>query len=173
MPIPLENLSAASRLTAAVFDAAQNVFGVIKPSDQSVTSSTVLVNDTALLIASANLVASATYRVDCMLDYEGGTNGSSDIKVNWVIPAGSTLILGLPAYETTTGTVGAPLVMKGAAALAFGTSTAGTLRALCFSGTLTMSSTLANLQLQWAQNTSSATATIVHAGSYLTVARIT
>lgn len=173
MPIPLENLSAGSRLTAAIFNTAQNVYGVVKAADQSVTSSTVLVNDTALVIASANLVASATYRVDCELDYEGGTNGSSDIKINWVVPAGATFQLGIPAYFSTSGVVNAPVILKSATTFSVGTSGAASLRCLVMTGSLIMSSTLANLQLQWAQNTSSATATIVHAGSYLTVARIT
>lgn len=170
--MPLVNYSAGQRLTAANANIMQNVFGVIKPSDQSVTSSTVLVNDTSLLIASASLVASATYKVDVMIDYEGFTNGSGDLKTNWVTPAGSTLNLGISTYLNTSGANGAPLIVKGGVSLAWGTSGAGTTRALLLSGTLVMAATLANFQLQWAQNTSSTTATIVHAGSYLLMSRV-
>ena len=47
------------------------------------------------------------------------------------------------------------------------TNGAGTLRAQVMKGSVFVGSTAGTLQLQWAQNTSSGTATIVHAQSYI------
>jgi hypothetical protein len=55
---------------------------------------------------------------------------------------------------------------------AFGTNGTTTLMAAELSFTLVTSSTAGNLQLQWAQNTSNATATTVKAGSVLTALRL-
>src|SRR5262245_32334636 len=73
-----------------------------KTSDQSVTSSTTLVNDSTLVVA---LAANSTYWVNLEIKYEGGTNGSSDMKLQLNIPAGATLNLCLPAYFGTDGAI--------------------------------------------------------------------
>ena len=140
---------------------------VSKQADQSVTSSTALVSDNELVLA---VVASAQYDFDCFLLYEGGTQGSSDMKIQWNVPAGSTL-----RYQATgIGTAGGMGFGNGytaASVLQLGSQSAGNLCACTLTGNLLMSTTSGNLQLKWAQNTSSGTSTIVHAQSSLTLQR--
>ena len=80
------NILAGQRITAALLNSMQPQT-VIKPTDQSVTSSTTVVNDNDLVSA---VLASATYIFTCYLDYEGGTTGSSDLKWVWSVPLASS-----------------------------------------------------------------------------------
>ncbi|MES4891417.1 hypothetical protein [Streptomyces sp. NPDC096012] len=59
---------------------------VRKTSDQSVTSSTTLANDSQLLLP---VVANATYTLFLMCIFSGGTTG--DIKFDWTVPSGTAL----------------------------------------------------------------------------------
>jgi len=166
MPGPFQ---AGQKLTAAALDSFAAPLAVIKPSDQSVTSSTTLVNDTALVVP---VVASATYLFDCFLDYEGGTLGAADLKISWSVPAGATLRYD-QLYRNTSGNPVTWGEGTNGAGNTMGTGGAGTRFAAIMKGSLVMSSTAGSLQLQWAQSTSSATATIVHAQSFLALWRIT
>ena len=140
---------------------------VYKPSDQSVTSSTTLVNDTALILP---LLASATYFFQVYLNYEGGTQGSSDIKWGWTVPAGTTMRY-TAMYLSTAGAVTIAGTRIETDVVAAGSNGAATLRGLQMVGQVTVSTTAGNLQMQWAQNTISATSTIVHTGSTLSMQR--
>lgn len=135
---------------------------VFKPSDQSVTSSVTLVNDTALVLA---LNANATYILVAYIDYEGGTQGSSDIQFQFTGPAGATM----KAVSLFIGTGGANnqghLNLSQLAVC--GSNGAGVARSALLVGTVQTAGTAGNLQMQWAQNTSNATATKVHQGSCL------
>ena len=53
-----------------------------------------------------------------------------------------------------------------------GTATAGVLRGVSMHGTLTVGATAGSIQLQWAENTSDSTPTIVHAQSSLALWRV-
>jgi len=161
------NILAGQRITAALLNSMQPQT-VIKPSDQSVTSSTTLVNDNDLVAA---VVASATYIFACYLDYEGGTQGSSDLKWQWALPSGATLRYQNIGVGTGGGAV-TGATCTGATIVAFGTSGAASLVAASMTGTLVMSTSPGFLQFKWAQNTSSGTATIVHAQSSLSLARV-
>ena len=139
----------------------------VKGSDQSVTSSTTLVGDTALFVP---LAANGSYEVRCMINYEGGTRNSSDLKWGFSVPGGSTmrysaLFVG-PGGSTNVQ------MLTGTSTNTAGSNGAGVIQALQMTGSITTSSTAGNLQLQWAQGTSSGTATIVHATSYLIAQRI-
>lgn len=161
----MATINAGSRILASVLQGAIPL-AVIKPSDQSVTSSTTLVNDTALLSAVA---ANATYLVFCYLDYEGATAGN--LKISWSVPASATLRfaqIGQNASRAATVSV----TGSDSTAYTFGADGAGTLDALLMHGSLVTSSTSGTFQLQWAQGTSSATATIVHAQSFVALWRI-
>lgn len=145
---------------------------VTKTADQSVTSSTALVNDTAL---SVTVAANATYQLmDCVLFYNGAAQGTADLKFQFTGPAGSTLNMTALAFPTSGGFGGT--VFSGITGLS-ATRTAGTngssntLPALLY-GTLVTTATAGTFQLQWAQNTSNATATIIKAGSVLTLYRV-
>lgn len=139
-----------------------------KAADQSVTSSTVLVNDNAL---SLSLLASATYRFDLFLNYEGGTQGSSDLKFQLTLPTGATCRFWM-GRKDTAGTNTSSFLGSQATAYALGTSGAGVLTGMYARGTVSMSTTAGTFQLQWAQNTSNGTATIVHASSELEAVQI-
>lgn len=160
----VSGILAGARITAAMLQGIAPL-GALKTSDQSVTSSTVLVNDNAL---SVPVAANAGYLVFAMLDYEGGTQGAADLKFQWTGPSGATLVLSF-VYYPTAGGVGANTNLAAITGLSVtrtaGTNGAGVTLPVFMFGTLRTASTAGTFQLQWAQNTSSATPTIVHAGS--------
>src|SRR5690348_15724965 len=81
------NINAGGRILASAMRGIAPL-AVIKGADESVTSSTTLQNDDALLVT---LTANATYVFSLFLNYQGGTQGSSDIKVAWTFPTGTTM----------------------------------------------------------------------------------
>ena len=140
----------------------------VKTADQSVTSSTTLVNDNELFLP---LAASVTYFVQFMIDYEGGTAAASDLKFQWTLPAGSFMRY---CYVNRGTGLGASVTMStGTSTDISGTNGAGNLEGIAGFGTLVSGSTAGTLQFRWAQNTSSATSTIVHAQSCLMLQRVT
>jgi hypothetical protein len=162
----LSKIVAGSRILASEIQAVAPL-AAYKTADQSVTSSTVLVNDSNLFVS---VLASATYWFQCYLDFEGGTNGSSDIKVQWNAPTGATLRW--QVFAGGTAGIGTPAgigTRVQGTAYALGTNGPGSLTAASMWGTLAVSTTAGTLQLQWAQNTSNGTATIVHTQSALTL----
>lgn len=140
---------------------------VVKPSDQSLTSTTTMVNDTALVLP---VDANATYDIHGFLLYEGGVQNSSDMKIQWTFPAGLTMYYQLVGIDT--GGVIRSATHTQATVPTIGSNGAGTRIVQSVNGTVIVSSTAGNLQLQWAQNTSSGTATIMHAMSHLQLHRI-
>lgn len=130
-----------------------------KTSDETVSSSTTLQNDDELFIA---LEANKTYAFEFFLLVL--TNAAPDFK--WAItgPSGAT---GRVLGDAVTGDTLFQTQALGTsvAATLFASSTGG----LVLHGTITTSATPGNLQLQWAQNTSSAISTTVESGSYLIV----
>jgi len=134
---------------------------VIKPSDQSVTSSTTLVNDSAL---AAAVGANATYIFAMFIDYEGIAS-TGDLKFGWTVPASTTMkyiIIG-----NTTGGAAQNGHGTQASTPSQGGGGAGVGEGTLLFGTINTASAAGTVQFQWAQNTSNATATKVHAGSAL------
>lgn len=135
---------------------------VRKPSDESVTSSTTLQNDDHLTVS---LATNTNYYVRGVATFFS-TVGSGDAKMGFTIPASTTMGIGvqcavpltLPVWFTTTaGSTGQ---------INFGASE----EAPCFfSGTVQTGGTSGNLTVQWAQNSSQGTATIMRAGSFIIV----
>jgi hypothetical protein len=150
----------ATGLKYATPTAPPTIKTVRKSSDQTVTSSTTLVNDSQLLFAVA---ANETYIFQAWL-YTYAADGTPDIKVTFTGPSGSTVFWSssqviFNAAGATTLTVVAP-----------GATTAdlfvdANLRAIQLYGTILNGGTAGNLQFQFAQNTSSANGTSVKAGS--------
>jgi len=140
---------------------------VIKPSSQAVTSSTTLVNDTALVLAVA---ANSTYLVHGVIEYNGANGG--DIKWTFTIPAGASGFFGATYTAATSGN------FAGGAAFAWTDTTpsqgngTGTPMDIRITGILVIAGTAGNLQFRWAQNTSNATATTVMPNSALLAYRI-
>ena len=160
-------IQAGQRITAALLTSMMPQT-VIKPSDETVTSSTTLQNDNDL---SAPVAANASYIFEIYLDFEGGTQGSSDLKLQLIGPSGTAI-----RYQIICGdTSGNPYVAGGQTQLttpAAGTNGAGTFMALSMKGTVVTGSSAGTFQLQWAQHTSSGTGTIVHVGSSLMLTRV-
>jgi hypothetical protein len=164
-------IAAGQRITAALLNSMLPVT-VYKTANQAVTSSTVLVNDNELTLP---VVATGTYLLDGFIDYDGQFGpGTGDIKLDWSLPSGATLRWGplgnasndtAQKYASNTNVTGNVLT-----AGTYGTG--GSHNAATPRGYLAVSSTAGNVQLMWAQNASSATATTVYAGSWIRLQRV-
>jgi hypothetical protein len=166
MPVPA--WSVGQVLSASDVNAWFIPVASVKTADQSVTSSVTFVNDTELLVP---IVAAGTYQFECFLDYEGGTLGSSDVKWRWIVPTGTTMRYTWAGNGTGGGTHAGDCQIAGDTPSA-SSNGAGTLRGVMMIGTIVAGVNAGNMQLQWAQNVSSGTATIVHAQSCLVLRRI-
>lgn len=118
--------------------------------------------------------SSAIYHLTVVLHFDGPTAG--DIQVQWAAPAGTAMtmvLMGLvatAALNTDDVTFGAPTASPWA--VAAGCLGAGTNTALMLAGTVVTSSTAGTLALNWAQQTTNATPTILHVGSMMKLDRI-
>jgi hypothetical protein len=140
-----------------------------KAANQSVTSSTTLVNDTHLALA---VVANAVYELEGFIAYDGATS-PSDIKMDWTLPASATLLWGPLGAATGGAAAYAPLAVNAGTPLTAGTyGTGGAYTALNPRGRLATAGTAGTLQFRWAQNTSNATATTIYAGSWIRLRRV-
>lgn len=149
-------------LTWTTPSAGATIKSVRKSSDQTVTSSTTLVNDNQLKFAAA---ANETYIFEAWL-YTYAADGTPDIKVTFTSPASSTLFWSSSqviflANGSTTLTVVAPSATVGDFFVD------SNLRVVQLFGTVANGANAGDIQLQWAQNTSSANGTTVRAGSYI------
>ena len=120
----------------------------LKSGDQSVTSSTTLVNDSALALP---LTGGVQYSFTCWL-YIVGTTAKVTFTFGgsgqWSQPNGGTVVTA--SGTTVTAAAGGWLI----------------------AGTVTAASGGDTLQLEWAQSSSSGTATTVKGGSILTTLRM-
>jgi len=152
--------TAGTGLAWTTLTSGATVKSVRKSSDQTVTSSTTLVNDSQLKFAVA---ANETYIFQAWL-YTYAADGTPDIKITFTAPSGSTLfwsssqVIFLPDASTSL-TVVAPAATTGSLFID------SNLRAIQLYGTILNGATAGDVQLQWAQNTSSANGTSVKAGS--------
>lgn len=135
---------------------------VRKTANETVNNSAVLQNDDELAIA---VEANLTYDFDAEIIYNSGT--TPDIKFAWTFPAGLTMFyavyaagggvfLGYNEIETSVP------VLDGI----------GSAVGMLLKGTVIVSSTAGTLQLQWAQNTATASNTVVQPGSYIRLKKI-
>lgn len=158
----LGQIYAGSPITAAMLRGIAP-YAVIKGADEPLTSSTSLQADNDLVLAVS---ASTSWLFECFLDYEGGTQGSSDIKWTWAVPAGATLRYTVTNI-TTGGSSDTGRCWTESSIPTAGTSGATNLQGIRMAGTFLVAGTAGNLQLKWAQNSNSGTPTIVHAQSSL------
>jgi len=135
-----------------------------KSANESVTSSTTLQNDDELLYA---MDANTNYHFEISVLFTGGTAG--DMKFSITTPSGGDLwATGWIPYAGGVSAFG-PISASGgviSSVDALGTTNP---TMIFIRGVVMNSSTAGNLQFQWAQNASSATATTVYAGSYMKV----
>jgi hypothetical protein len=154
---------AGSRITAALIQSIGSL-QALKQADQNYPNTT-LTNDTGLILP---VVAGLQYKFQCHLNFEGGTQGASDIKWTWSLPTGATLRYNAPRTDTS-GTARPAGEFTGSSVVSAGTNGAGNLTGVTMTGSLFMSSTSGFIQLQAAQNSPSGTNTIIHAQSDLTL----
>jgi hypothetical protein len=147
-------------MTAAM---AQDVapLSAYKAASQAGVNST-LANDSALFLP---LLANAVYDFELVLGYTGGTLGSSDLKLAWVLPSGATIGYAIYGNNTSGNATDAPWITSTSAQV-LGTNGATPAGAV-LSGTVATSGTPNPMQLQWARNAGSGTVPTVLAGSVL------
>ena len=139
---------------------------VRKSANQSLASSKVLQNDTALLFA---IGASQTWIFELYIIWESVSGADIDFSVT--APAGTT------GYWSLHPQWGAGNAFQRTDAFTFGTSQpmggagATTPQVTLLKGIAVSGATAGNITLQWAQNTSNATATTVLADSWLMATR--
>lgn len=136
---------------------------VRKTADESVTSSTTLQNDDHLFFSVA---ANEIWAVKFVLLYTGATAG--DFKVNVTVPSGATYRLGIHGLQETAAgatTFQTSTLTEGSGSYVFGCSGASALGIL--DGTVEIGANAGTIQLQFAQGTSSGTATTLFAKSYV------
>lgn len=156
-----------------------------KSADESVSSSTTLQNDDHLV---ASVLASSTYIVELDLMYEAHSSG--DLKCGFTTPTssvlrwGSSSIFGSTAQSSWTGYTASALSFAelafqigGAGGgqtdnLSFGGNGSAYVLGLKLSGILVTAGTAGNIQFQWAQGTSSATATKVLQNSTMRLIKV-
>lgn len=170
MAFPLVSFAAGERLTAAKLNQALSIERVVQaPADQSVTSSTTLVNSTYIVLP---VDANALYVMDMLMLISGATAG--DITYDWVAPSGSFMrksYFSYPFGETaTTGLMDrvAQDNFTGDSA----TMGTGTMTGIRPSGYISTSGTSGTLQFRFAQRTSSASATTLRAGTWMRLTKI-
>lgn len=144
---------------------------VIKAANESLASSTTAQNDNDLAYP---LAANAVYEIEVCLIVTGSTAG--DIKTQWAIPSGATgsrLCVG--PTSTAAAFTGQEQTQARMSAHGWTTSVPYSIEpaavAIVERGPIA-TTTAGTLTLQWAQVTSSATATVVGTNSYLRVVRI-
>lgn len=142
---------------------------VRKGSNQSIPSSTTLQNDSALFVT---VLANATYDVSTFLVYDADTAGR--FQVGFYGPTGF-LLDWWPNGESgsVSGSTGSAYWAYAFASstVIYGANGSGSLLVARPGGILTVGSTGGTFGVRWAQGTSSATATIVHVTSTLTLRR--
>lgn len=151
--------TAGQILTADELNAALPIAPAVKTADETVTSSTTLQNDDHLFVSVA---ANTTYLLE--LDFVFSANASGDLKTTFTVPSGTTGSLNMTSDAgTSTG------VSMTSTAVWDGTGADEQARIF---GRVVTSSTAGTVRLQWAQNASFGTGTIIRNGSFLRITRI-
>jgi hypothetical protein len=166
--VALSSFGAGQEPTAAQMVALLPI-RAFKSSDTTITSSVVLVNDPDL-VAAVN--ATAEYDVWCHLIYTQGTVGQ--LNLHFTAPALATfdwVPIALAAAVTASDTGSVSLVGR-ALADSRAVGGAATPTVATIHGRLVVAGTAGNLQLQWAQSSSSATGTTVKSGSWMSLQQI-
>lgn len=153
---------------------AMNPAPLMKTADQSVTSSTVQVDDTHM---QYTIGSTGTYVVDVWLDVTSAANAAGDIQVGFSFPTGTMRAWSGPGIDPAlaSGTLAQGKfaanmgLTSGTAWTDFGVSTtsAGFVIHALFTATAT-----GTLKFQWSQFASNANATTVKAGSHMLVRQV-
>jgi hypothetical protein len=138
---------------------------VAKPSDESRASTTTLTADSHYSFAVA---ANSVYRVTGLLAYSADPAG--DLKMSWTVPAGaSTNIACVGPATTATATVTSGTYQRVASILMGGVIDNTVIVVAKVDGICRTGGTAGTLALTWAQNASSASATIMRSDGFIEV----
>jgi hypothetical protein len=140
--------------------ATPSLFALLAADQSSITSNTTLANVTGL---SVNVASNTTYRGFVEVVYD--TGATPDAKFGLTYPSGATGTWYGAAVRNTADTASNFTAQSIATAYSAGGVASGTIVVARFSITLVVVGTAGTLQVQAAQDTSSATALIVKAGS--------
>lgn len=131
-------------------------------------SNTTLAADAQLALTAD---ASAVYKIDCYLNYNGATT-PGDLKLQWNIPSGAVFTMQGNGYNVAANDQASTALLSTAQPFNFSCTAGAVVRNVSFTGTLATSTTAGSFALTWAQNTASGTDTIIFTGSYMALWRI-
>lgn len=142
---------------------------VVASSDESVTSNTTPQNDDALLFSAD---ASAVYVIDVYANFTASTDNGIDVTMSWSIPASATITWSAQGYPATATTINEArhytryraVTATGAGVLSTATIDASPVHVTAI---LRTAGTAGTVNFQFAQGTSSGTAVVRKADSYL------
>lgn len=168
--MPYPDWKVGQKVTAALLAAMQPIRAT-KSVDTARASTTTLAADPHLVLP---VLANAVYDLDGYIEYDGNFGGSGDLKLDWTVPAGTTMrwaprsnASGDTTQKFSSGSVAYNL------AVSAGTYGVGTTRnSLSPRGWVITSGTAGNLTLRWAQNSSNAVATTLYANSWVRLTRV-
>lgn len=131
-----------------------------RSSDGTAMTSNTLANEPVLFL---NLGANTTWVFELKVRYKGNTTGSGDLKLAWSVPSGCTIS---GSCEIVSNPLGVSLqdMNESSTIVSYSNGTSNPLPARLW-GTVFMSGTQGNLQLQAAENTTNATGTTILKGS--------
>ncbi|WP_377271934.1 hypothetical protein [Peterkaempfera sp. SMS 1(5)a] len=162
---------AGQRITAAKLIASQEQLAY-KTTSTPRTSTTTIANDPDLTLA---VEANAIYSLEGLLVYNGGST-NDDLRMGWAAPASASLTW-VATGQGLTASTGIGTVVTDAQDLTSNAYSLGTIAntrgmTAMIRGLLITAGTAGFLTLQWAQFTSSATATSMLAGSHIGLQRL-
>lgn len=143
-----------------------------KTANQSIANSTAQTDDTHLQFS---VVANAVYAVDGLLLY--GADPTIDLKLGFLGPSGATFDWNIAGQDGTQTGTSSPVITDAQSIGSFafilgGVTNNAKKMSGRLSGLLITSSTAGTFKYTWAQQTSSATATIMYANSFMRLHRI-
>jgi hypothetical protein len=141
---------------------------VRKPSDESLTSNSTMQDDDDLLLA---LEVNTTYRVHLVVLFTANPT-PGNIKIQFTMPASCSVFtmgngVNIAGTNWTNPMIGTSSPTSVGDFLGFGAGTAGDVRVLPIEGVVVNGANTGNFRMQWAQNSTSTTATVVKANSTL------
>lgn len=168
-PLQLQNLATAAE------SAVVGTYARLTADTSAVVSSTTLVNATGLGLAVA---ASAVYTVEGWIMYSSATG--ADIRLSWTLPASATLSWSAIGYSTTvTGgglgdvnTNASNRATSGSVYAVLGGINVSSTASATLGGTLITSVTSGTAQLQFCQDVSTASNTIICRDSWIRLRRV-
>lgn len=138
---------------------------VVKTADETVNNSNTLQNDDHLFFP---IEASEIWFFKLAL-FVTGLSTTADLKINWSLPSGATIMWLAEASGLGVSTAASPQAVISTANSALGTANNTSLQQLV--GLITNSTTAGTAQFQWAQNTATAEDTKLLKGSQLRIWR--